>query len=211
MNDTLLGKRRRFIADDRAICRLLISIYPRVKYPVALGVIGVKVVVALKIVYHNEVGCRKAPDLAFPWTIKIGIIYLINSPVVGLVPLQRSFRGNVADVLKRLSASIDFRRCCVGVSYSSFVIAEVHIVMGGFGTSFPTQRSSLFDIDSSVRRIRRRGPQVHIRFQVAALDHFDVPDAGALPGHFTVITIISLLPQGLDVVTFACFKGDGRG
>ncbi|MBA7684226.1 hypothetical protein ES703_92617 [subsurface metagenome] len=78
----MLGKRRTFITNDRAVCRLLVSVYPRIEYSVALGVTRVKVVVGLEIVHDKILGCHEAPDVTRPGTWGLGLIYFINLPVI---------------------------------------------------------------------------------------------------------------------------------
>ena len=91
MNDISLGKWRIGITHNRAVnCRVVESIYPGVKYPVAFGVIRIKVIVWLKVIYNKEISCRKAPYGACLGTIWVQVIDLINPPVVSGIPRELS-------------------------------------------------------------------------------------------------------------------------
>ncbi len=90
----MLGKRRSVITNKRTVCRVVVSVYPGVKYPVAIGLGGFKVIVRFKIVHDKEVGGGKAPDRACPRTVGVDVIDFIDTPVVGGVP--REFSGVIA-------------------------------------------------------------------------------------------------------------------
>ncbi|MBA7693724.1 hypothetical protein ES703_102313 [subsurface metagenome] len=72
------------MANDRAVCRDTVSVYPHIKYPVAVGVTGVEFIVALKIVHDKIFLCRKVPEPALPGCGGLGFIDLIDPPVVSL-------------------------------------------------------------------------------------------------------------------------------
>jgi len=77
------------MTDDRTVyCGIIETVYPGIKYPVAPGLIGINVIVALHIVHYKEVGCRKAPQAACPGTVGMCFIDLIDSPVVRSKPLE---------------------------------------------------------------------------------------------------------------------------
>ena len=82
-----------FVADSRSgpiakVGRFIImrgiakAIFPRPPYLVVTNV------VALKIVHDREIGCRKAPDAAYPRTVGIEVINLIDPPIVTGIPLK---------------------------------------------------------------------------------------------------------------------------
>ncbi len=121
----MLGKRRILITNKRTVCRVVISVYPHVKYPVALGVIRVKVIVGLKIVHDKEVGRRKAPDRAYPRTVRVGTIDLINSPIVSGIPLKLS---RIIALGTKVAATFIFGRTCIGVFDGIFISAEINLV-----------------------------------------------------------------------------------
>ncbi|MBA7656701.1 hypothetical protein ES703_64628 [subsurface metagenome] len=91
MNDNLLAKRRIFITNDRTVCRVVVTVYPRIIYPDVIE-IGAKVNVALEIVHDMIVDCRKAPDIPFPRTIRLGIINFIDPPIIGLTEFEKAGR-----------------------------------------------------------------------------------------------------------------------
>ncbi len=89
MNDSLLGKRSSIITNDRAVCIDTVSVCPGVKYPVAIRVIGVEVVIALEIIHNKIIGCRKAPEFTFQRG-GLGLVYLIDTPVVSIAQVERT-------------------------------------------------------------------------------------------------------------------------
>jgi len=83
----------------RAVRRDFPSVYPRTEY-----LVGRIVVVVLKIVYPNEVGYRKVPDIACPRTVGVDVIDLINTPIIGGIPLE--FSGVIALITNVLSTFV---------------------------------------------------------------------------------------------------------
>ncbi len=104
----------------RVICRGPISIYPRTEY-----LVGQIVVVVLNVVYHNEVGRRKAPEAACPWTVGIDVIGLVNTPVVSSIPGE--FSGVIA-LGAKVPGTFILWRTGIGIFHGIFIYAEVYLM-----------------------------------------------------------------------------------
>ena len=128
MNDSLFGVRRSiFIAHGRAgsvtgISRFIIMrgiakpIFPRPPYLVVANV------VVLKIIYDKEICWRKAPDRAYPRTVGIGVIDLVNTPIVSAVPLKHS---GVIALGTKVPAAFVLWRTGIGFTDNLFICSEV--------------------------------------------------------------------------------------
>jgi len=127
------------IACDGTVCRDTPSIYPLVKYPV-----GFVVVVALKIVQEKEISYSKAPDSAFT-DCPVGI-ELVDTPIVASGEFESLWRSIASSAL---AASIYASRVGrIGVGYTLFIGAEVHIVLNYLISRCPAKRRCY----SNVRR-----------------------------------------------------------
>ena len=82
VNDRRLGERCVVMGYQSTVRLGAPAICPRSKY-----LVGRIVIVIFKIVHEKEIRCRKAPDIAYPWTVGVDVIDLINTPVVGGIPL----------------------------------------------------------------------------------------------------------------------------
>jgi hypothetical protein len=90
VNDPLLCEWWISITYERTISRIVISIYPCIKYPVACRVSRVKIVIAFHIINDKKIGRRKAPERTCPRAVSVGVVGLINPPVVCGIPLKLS-------------------------------------------------------------------------------------------------------------------------
>ena len=148
MNDSLLGIRLPKVTNSRActvatvgrdatanITVVTPSVRPYIEYPVAVVVVG------LKIVYDEILSHRKAPDSALTER-RIGI-KLIDSPVVGLVEFN-TFRRSIG--IRILTASVYARSRRIRILYSVSVGAEVHIMLGRIFAGRPAKSCRLVDV-----------------------------------------------------------------
>src|SRR4030043_2439915 len=108
-------------------------------------------IVALEIVYDQEAGCRKAPDVTHPRAVRITGIDLINSPVICGFPFQGT--GIIVLISQRLGTFIlgGGLDC---VSYGLFISAEVDFVRSGGISRSPIEFGCLPDIDRTAARSR---------------------------------------------------------
>ena len=99
------------MTNDRAIYGwVVVSIYPGKIYSVAARFTFINIIVRLEIVNNKEVGCSEAPERACPRAVCACVICLINTPVVGSIPLKLSgFEAFGAKV----SAAFKLQRSCI--------------------------------------------------------------------------------------------------
>ena len=126
MNDCLLGKWWIRVTDDRTVYSWIVeSVHPGQIYPVGSRFTFIKVIIALHIVQDKEAGCGKAPEWACPRAVGIGVIGLINTPVVSGIPLKLS---GLIDLGTKVAAAFIFGRTCVGIFDGVGVSAEINFM-----------------------------------------------------------------------------------
>ena len=122
------------VADGRAAALIGVAVDPGLVDPVAF-VVGV----GFHVIDHEEVGRREATRPSPSTGCRtIGIVDFVDSPVVGLVPLERrpDRRSSVWPGWPRIEGCMVF----VGVGHGVLVFAEVDIVLGGLLAGAPDER-----------------------------------------------------------------------
>ena len=149
VNITLLGKRKVRITNDRTVyCRVEVSVYPCIKYPVAIGVIRVQVIVELEIVHNKVFYGGKVPNVTFPGHGARSLIDLIDLPVVSLSKVKKS---GLIEVLAHCSVK---RRT---INDGQLVVAEIHLVRVGLSSRSPTKYGIQRHVGFSQSRLRLSG------------------------------------------------------
>ena len=101
------------------------------------------------------VGCGEAPDVAFPRTIWIGLIDLIDPPVISLAPLKRCLSGSIAYSIQILATSIYTCNVSdIGIVHIVEIGAEVHFMRDSINSRCPAKHNVSQDVYSTVGRIR---------------------------------------------------------
>ena len=163
--------------------------------------------VALHIVHDEEVRRGEAPHAALPGALGVGLIHLVDAPVVGLAPFERARHRRTsrpaADGPCRCRPSRYRRRPRRPAS-----VAEVHVVLSGFVAGKPLERRILDRLRLAVARRQHAGPRRHL--QPAGrndLTRQPRPLPGQL-GHGPAAVLVPFHADGVEPVGYQVELGD---
>ncbi len=104
---------------------------------------------------------RKAPDVTFPWAVRVYIVDLVDPPVIGRA-INKTVRirisgkaGNKIHRFQVLIASECFALAC-GIVHIVKIIAQIHIMRNRESSRFPGKARPCLWKQSAIFRIRTR-------------------------------------------------------
>lgn len=99
-------------------------VFPHKPYLVIVGIVD------LEVIYNNEIEYGKTPDIAFPGTIRLGLVDLIDPLVVGLAIVEKAIRIICVGILVLTEQYIQ-RVVYAGFVDTVDVNPEIHIMLVG--------------------------------------------------------------------------------